>query len=141
MIIVLKKGRLIIISMFILILGFCNSALAYNGNTGDMTPNPNMIAVYYQGTWSNGECTWDLTQPQWNYIPKNATIGAVNLIWDILPSTGYSGAHVALFNSDYSTGYYLPNNVLTNAFEGEPLHQVFKCKFWVEQKQYPGQAL
>jgi hypothetical protein len=35
----------------------------------------------------------------------------------------------------------MPNNILTNAFEGEPFHQVFKCKFWVEQKQYPGQAL
>jgi hypothetical protein len=100
-----------------------------------------MIAIYYPETWSNGECTWDFTQSQWNYIPKTAEIGAVQLIWNMIPSSGYSGAHVALFNSDYSTGYYMPNNILTNAFEGEPFHQVFKCKFWVEQKQYPGQAL
>jgi hypothetical protein len=135
------KRTLIIFAILISIFGFCNSALAYSGNTGDVTPTPNMTAIYYPETWSNGECTWDFTQSQWNYIPKTAEIGAVQLIWNMIPSSGYSGAHVALFNSDYSTGYYMPNNILTNTFEGEPFHQVFKCKFWVEQKQYPGQAL
>lgn len=137
-----RRKRSVTISVLLLLFVFCSSAYAYNGNTGDATPSPTMVAVYNAQTWSNGECVFDLTQSRWDYIPSTATIGAVQLQWTMFPSTGYSGAHVALINSDLSEGYYLPNNqMVTNAFDGQTVRQVFKCKFWVEQKQYPGQAL
>lgn len=138
----LKNKKAVAISVLFLLFVFCGSAFAYNGNTGTRTPSPTMVAVYYAESWSNGECVFDFTGSEWSYIPSTATIGAVKLSWSMFPSSGYSGAHVALFNSDLSEGYYLPNNqMVTNAFSGETVRQVFKCKFWVEQKQYPGQAL
>lgn len=134
----MKKIRLL--SLILLLLIVCSSsafavdgAYGYNYST-DSTKNQ---AIYYKDTWS--------VYRNWNYtdvaIPDNAVVRGVMMKFTTTPTSGYSGLNYYLYN-EAGAGYKITYaDTIYHNFDGQPLKQIWKGRFYVTQWNSPGNPL